>query len=168
MRRPRRLALSVAALGLAIAATGCTYANPVQTHVFYQAADGTNANLIAEGEESPSVGMRNAIVVVADDGSAELLGSVVNYTDETATVSLEGLDEGSQVFSVAVSVPAGDAVSLGSGEGQQAVAVTGLTAEPGDIIELDVSAGDLSTEISLPITDTSAKYYQDAEAGTEG
>src|SRR5699024_2322071 len=43
VRRTRRLVLSVAALGLALGASGCAYTNPVQTHEFYQSSDGTNA-----------------------------------------------------------------------------------------------------------------------------
>ena len=62
MRRPRRLALSVAALGLALAASGCTFMSPVQTNDFYQAGDGTNANLEVDGQFH--TGVRNAVLVL--------------------------------------------------------------------------------------------------------
>lgn len=158
MRRPRRLVLSAAALGLALAATGCSYLNPIQTHEFYQAADGTNANL--EGDNGRfSVGVRNVAVVLGEDGSATLYGAVVNYSGEDATVELEGTSEGTVDFSGQVPVAAGQTVLLGAGEEEHLVSIGSVGTPAGALMELTVTAGDQSTEISLPVLDTTLEYY---------
>lgn len=162
MRRPRRLALAAAAMGLALAATGCTYFSPVQTHEFYQTADGTNANLMESG--ALMAGVRNAIVVVGEDGSAQLRGSVANYTSEEITVELEGRAEDQVVFSGGVSVPAGGVVELGSGEGSHQIAIGQFDVQPGATMDLTVTANGETVEITLPVTDTSLEYFQDEEA----
>lgn len=158
MRRPRRLVLAAAALGLMAATTGCSYFNPVQTHDFYQAADGTNGSLMTE-QGTFLVGVRNAIVVVQPDGSAQLRGSVVNYTTEDVSVELAGSAEETAAFSTRVSVPGEDVVALGPGESEQLVAIGTLDVAPGDIMELTLSAEGQSLEISLPVTDTTLEYY---------
>lgn len=163
MSRPRRLALAAAALGLALGATGCQYLNPVQTHEFYQAADGTNANLEVDG--MVATGARNMLLLLADDGTAQLLGSVANYTTEDATVELEGTVDGSSVFSGSVTVPAGQTISLGSGEGQQLLPVGSVDVEPGATMDLTVTSGSESTTITIPVLDTTLEYYQDVEGG---
>lgn len=164
MRPTRRLALTVAALGLALTASGCAYFNPTQTHEFYQAADGTNANLSEGGHFT--VGVRNAIVIAPETGDAQLIGSVANYTDEEVTVSLEGTaPDGSTVFATRVAVPAKQTVALGVGEGEQQVAIGELPTEPGEFLTLSVSDGTESTEISLPVTTDDLEYY-DLDGGS--
>lgn len=161
MSRPRRLALAVAALGLALGASGCQYLNPVQTHEFYQAADGTNANLEMNG--MVATGARNMVVLLRKDGSAELLGSLANYTTEDTTVELEGIADGTAVFSGSVTVPAGETVALGSGQNQRSVQVGAVKVPAGAMMELTVKAGGESTTITLPVMDTTLEYYQDAK-----
>ena len=165
MRRPRRLVLSVAALGLALGASGCAYNNPVQTHEFYQAADGTNANL----EQSGMVfaGMRNALVLVAEDGTATFSGTVANYTAEELTVEVEGLNEGTVAFATQATVAAHGTLELGPGEGQQAVAIGELEVAPGALMDLRVTANGESTEITLPVLDDSLNYYQEGSDAAE-
>lgn len=165
VRRPRRLVLSVAALGLALGASGCAYINPVQTHEFYQAADGTNANLDQSG--SVFAGVRNALVLVAEDGTATFSGTVANYTAEELTVEVEGLNEGTVAFATQATVPANGTIELGPGEGQQAVAIGELDVAPGELMDLSVTADGESTEITLPVFDDSLSYYQDDAAGEE-
>lgn len=158
MRRPRRLVLSVAALGLAVSASGCAYLSPVQTHDFYQTADGTNATLEEAGEWT--AGVRNAFLVVAEDDTVEMYGSAVNYTDAKVTVELEGLTDSGVAFSTEVPVPAHETVELGPGPGQHPVAIDGLDVPAGAVMELSVSAGGRSTVITLPVTDTSLSHHQ--------
>lgn len=162
VRRTRRLVLSVAALGLALGASGCAYTNPVQTHEFYQSSDGTNANLEQSG--SVTAGVRNAVVVVDADGAATFSGSVANYTAEEITVELEGLVEGAVVFSTQVAVPAGDVVELGSGPDQQAVSIGELDVAPGELMDLAVSWDGESTEITMPVTDNTLGYFEQGAA----
>ncbi|MGP9537714.1 hypothetical protein ACT3SP_06855 [Brachybacterium sp. AOP43-C2-M15] len=158
MRRSRRLVLSAAALGLALAATGCTYLSPVQTHDFYQAGDGTNANLEMDG--AFYAGVRNAVLVFGEDGSAVFSGTAVNYSDESVTVDLEGLSEGQGVFSAQVEVPARSTVEMGPGEGQQLVPVGEVDVLPGTILDLKVTAGGEETTVSLPTLETSFSHLE--------
>lgn len=151
VRRPRRLALVVAAAGIALTASGCTAFNPMQTHDFYQAADGTNAN--PEG-----VGVRNAILVLGDGGDGEVYLTVANETTEDATAELTGTFEGQEVFSASIPVAAGETVMVGAGDGEQ-IHVRDAAPKPGDIMELTVASGDSSTTISLPVMDDSLGYY---------
>ena len=159
MRRPRRLVLSAAALGLALAASGCTYLSPVQTHEFYQAADGTNA--VVELDGAAQAGVRNAVLVFGEDGTATFSATVVNHSAEDITVELEGLSEGSAVFSSTVEVPSRGTVRLGPGEdSQQTVPVTADGVLPGSVLELNVSVGGESTTISLPTFEDNLSHYQ--------
>lgn len=158
VRRPRSLALSVAAVALALGASGCTYFNDTQTHDFYQAADGTNS--------APEVpGVRNAVLVVDDNGDGRFMGTAVNPTEADATVELVGEYEGTTVFSTSVDVPAGGTVALG-GEGDQAVTATGVQAPAGAIMQLTVrSQGQEDQTISLPVQDESLPYYGGSDSG---
>lgn len=161
MRRSRRSVLAAAALGLALAATGCTYLSPVQTKEFYQAADGTNANIEQDG--ALFAGVRNAVVVVAEDGTPAFSATVVNYTDEDITVALEGVAEGSAVLATDVQVPAHGTTDLGPGEGRTLVPIGAVDLVPGTIIDLEVTAGGQTTTISMPVLDDSLEYYDFTE-----
>lgn len=162
MRRPRRLALAVAAVGLALGAAGCGYLSPIQTHDFYQTADGTNLNLEQGGE--PAIGTRNMIVVVADDGQATLFGTVANYTTEDATVELEGAADGQTAFAGRVSVPAGQTVQIGPDSGQHLVQIGKLDVKPGALMKLTVTAIGETGTVTLPVTNTELDYYKKADS----
>lgn len=162
MRPSRRLVLSAAAMGLALVASGCTYLSPIQTHDFYQAADGENANISLDGHLY--AGVRNAIVVLNEDGSAIFSASVVNYSEEDATVDLEAVKDGSPLFSASIDVPAGGVVRIGSGEGEQSVPVSAADILPGVILDLDVTAGGQVTTVSLPTIETNIAHYGEAPA----
>ncbi|MCS6712262.1 hypothetical protein JSY14_09615 [Brachybacterium sp. EF45031] len=157
-QRRRRLALAAAALSLALAGTGCSYLNPVQTHEFYQAADGTN-------EQLGPVGVRNAVVVVDESGAGQFSTTLVNDSSEDASVELTGLADGSDAFSHTVTVPAGGTVRLGSGEGAEQVPVSNLAVPAGAMMELRVRAGDQETTMSLPVLDQTLEYYKSASDG---
>ncbi|MGP9680434.1 MULTISPECIES: hypothetical protein [unclassified Brachybacterium] len=163
MRRPRRLVLSAAAVGLALAASGCSYLSPVQTHDFYEAADGTNANLEQSG--ALYAGMRNTLIVVGEDGSATFYGTAVNYSDETISIDLEGTADGTAVFSTSVSVPAHETVALGPDEGQQQVPLEEVPVKPGALIDLDVSVSGESTTITLPVLEGSVGHLSTSAQG---
>lgn len=166
VRRPRRLVLSAAALGLALAASGCTYLSPVQTHEFYQAADGTNANFELDGVTQ--AGVRNAVLVFGQDGTATFTATVVNYSGEEIVVDLEGIAEGTTIFSSTVEVPVQSTVRLGPGEeSQQTVPVTADGVMPGSVLDLNITVGEQSTTISLPTFEDNLSHYQ-SEAPAAG
>jgi len=159
VRRSRRLVLSAAALGLALAATGCTYLSPVQTKAFYQAADGTNGNIMVE--DSLYAGVRNAVLIFEEDGTPIFSATVVNYSDEEIAVQLEGrTGEGEALFTTEVQVPAQGTVELGPGEGRELVPVGAADVVPGAILELDLTAAGYVTTISLPTLETTLEHYQ--------
>lgn len=158
VRRPRRLVLSVAALGLALSASGCAYINPTQTHEFYQSSDGTNANLEQSG--MVTAGVRNALVLIGEDGAATFSGTVANYTSEEITVEVEGLIEGSVAFATQVTVPASGTIELGPGPDQQAVAIGELDTAAGELMDLTLSADGESTEITMPVIDNTLGYFE--------
>src|SRR5699024_5858350 len=139
------------ALGLALAASGCTFMSPVQTHEFYQAGDGTNANLEVDG--AFHVGVRNAVLVMDETGAPTFSATVVNYSDEDLVVELEGQDEGAAVFSTRVKVPAQVTHGLGPGEGPQAGQSGARDAAPGATLALPLTSGARSTRASLPPPD---------------
>lgn len=152
VRRPR-LVLSVAAAALAATAvSGCTYINDTQTHDFYQAADGVNVN-------PTGLGVRNAVLVADGKGGGSLATTVVNDTDQDATVTLTGTYQDAPVFRTDVRVPAQSTVAVGS-QGEQQVSATDLGAKAGDMIELHVSApGQADASSPLPVVDRSLGYY---------
>lgn len=159
--RPRRLALAVAAAALAVSVSGCAYFNDTQTHEFYQAADGTNAN-------PTGVGVRNAVLVVDAKGNGRLYTTVTNTDQQARTVQLEGTFDGSTVFSASVSVPAGGVTPVGM-PGQQAITASSVAAKPGSIMQLSVTApGQKATTISMPVMDDSLGYYPAASDGGQG
>lgn len=168
LRRPR-LALAVAAMALSLGATGCSYMNPVQTHDFYQAADGTNVSL-QDHSDNFTFGVRNAVVVVDDAKRGELLASVVNYTDEDATVTLEGTDEGTVIFSQRLKVPANSAVQIepknlhkNQDPGEAAPTEVGVDDFPvaaGATMQLTMSVDGQERTETMPVTNTSLAYYK--------
>ncbi|MGO2993858.1 hypothetical protein [Brachybacterium alimentarium] len=161
--RSRRLVLSAAALGVALAASGCTSFSPVQTHEFYQAGDGTNANIEQAG--AVFAGVRDAIVVVEDDGTATFHGSVVSYAKEDVSVELTGMSGGSTLFSASISVPAEGVVDLGADEGQQEIPLSDFPVKPGEVFDLEVSADGQSDTISVPVADTTLSHLGPPPAG---
>lgn len=161
MRRSRRYVLSAAALGLALAASGCTYMSPVQTKDFYQAADGTNANIEQDG--ALYAGVRNAVLVVGADGAATFSATVANYSDEEISVELTGLEEGSTLFSATVQVPAHETLEIGHSGAEQEIPVSTVSAHAGAILDLEVVAAGQATTVSLPVLDDSLEYYQSEE-----
>jgi uncharacterized membrane protein YgcG len=168
LRRPR-LALTIAAVALSVGATGCSYMNPVQTHDFYQAADGTNVSL-QDSSKNFTFGVRNAIVVVDDSKRGELLASVVNYTDEDATVTLEGTNDGDVIFSQRVKVPANTTIQIEPKSLQKdqdpeestplEIGVDDFPLAAGSTMWLTMTVDGQKRTETMPVTDTSLSYYK--------
>jgi hypothetical protein len=138
----------------------------VQTHDFYQAADGTNAS-ITEGNAFV-VGLRNAIVVVDDAGNGELVASVANYTDEAQSVTLVGKDGDSPVFTTSVDLTPGQVVKIGpatlqdlpEGQSETLVSVPDASDLVGTNLQIEVSLGGQTETATLPVTGTNLEYYK--------
>lgn len=161
-----RIALTAAAAGLALGASGCSYMNPVQTHDFYQAADGTNAS-VSDANHQFLVGMRNAVVVVDSSGRGDLIGSVVNYTDTDQSVELTGTYDGSTVFTKTIALKAGETVKIGPSDLQDdddststVVGTKDFPVPTGDVMNLSLTADGQDDEVTLPVTGQSLEYYK--------
>ena len=100
------------------------------------------------------------LVLVGPDGSAQLLGSVANYTTDDVTVELEGSDDGTVAFSTSVSVPAGGVVTLGDADDQQLAEIGQLDVEPGAVMDLKVAGADGEAVITIPVLDDTLDHYK--------
>ena len=81
MRRPhiKKLTLAVTIASLAVTLTGCSGAGPsAATRMIKQVTDGAEARITAEGNNLSIV---NALLVATEDGSAVVVGTMVNYLD---------------------------------------------------------------------------------------
>ena len=154
-RRPLTRVAAIAAastLGL----SGCSYLSPVQTHYFYQPAEGAVANFTVEDIDNP-VGLRNFLVVVTDDG-ANLTGVVSNQSSMDQSVNI-GIPQGSATHTVRVDVPAGQARDLS----EEPIELSNLAAKPGDNLVLEVSVGSETQHVTVQVLDDSLPYLGDSE-----
>ena len=162
MRGHRRLAAAAAAsLALALGASGCAFLSPVQTHEFYQASDGTNGMLRPE-EGGAGVKMRNAQLIVDEDGRAEFSAFFGNDSAETQTVSIDVTTlDGTTVISQSIEIPAHQSLTVGP-NADESIGQDDTTAQPGDYAELVLSGqGMTEVTINLPVNDTSLGYPED-------
>ena len=86
MRRPQRekLTLAVVIASLAVTLTGCSGAGPnAATRMIKQVTDGAEARI--ETEQS-NISIVNALLVATADGSAVVVGTMVNYLDTPDTL----------------------------------------------------------------------------------
>jgi hypothetical protein len=169
-----RFALTAAAVGLALGASGCSYMNPVQTHDFYQAADGTNAS-VTDANHQFVVGVRNAIVVVDSSKRGDLVASVVNYTDKDQTVELTGTHDGTTVFTKTLPLTSGQTVKIGPADiqdgGKSAAVQVGADDFPvatGEVMNLTLTVDGQDDKITLPVTGQSLEYYTGNTSAEKG
>lgn len=153
--RRRLLATSTATLAaLALGACGTSF--NAQTNQQYQAAEGANLN----GE----VDVKNAVLVVAEDGSATVSAGIVSQLDEAeaiTNVTVDGPDGPLDVVRLARSVlqlPAKDIVTLGSSR-ENAFTVQDAGDIAGRYVTLTISF-DSSPDVTIdaPAVERSATY----------
>lgn len=158
MRRIRRLAVAAASVAMALGASGCAYFNPMQTHEFYRAADGISTTLTTT-EGMAGIHLRNAQLIVDDEGRAELYAYLSNTTDQQQSVTLAATAaDGSTILNQTVQLPAGEGVTIGP-DGDETIGQDSTTATPGDNAAMTVSGDGIEQqEITLPVADTSLGY----------
>ncbi len=143
-----RLAASLA-LGTAVilGATGCNMLAPQATTIDYSASDGVNI------PDSGPLKVRNAMFIANEDGSlGNLLGAVVNDTDEDITLNVS-VDGESQVLRVL----ANDVVSLGIDSAPMLFEQVGI---PGSDVEVAFQSGEgTGVEVNVPILDGTLPHY---------
>lgn len=148
-----RLVASAALSALVLlGATGCTFISPQATKIEYAASDGVNVS-----DADGPIDVRNVFVVANEDGSVgNLIGAIVNPTDEraTLTISLPGSD------TFTITVPAGDNISLGANA--EPLRIVDLDTMPGATIEIHFQSGDSTgVKAAVPVLDGSLSYYAD-------
>ncbi|MCT1866270.1 hypothetical protein M3B90_01810 [Dermabacter sp. p3-SID358] len=140
--------MGIAAFGL----SGCAYFNPMQTHHFYQPAEGALINFTPEGASKP-VGVRN-LLAVKDANGVKVTGALVNQSSQDYTVDLNFVEGVSG--SASINVPAGETIMLG-GDGAEAVQVT-TSKKPGDNLFVDVTVGNETQRLTVQLLDESLEY----------
>lgn len=148
-----RLVASAALSALVLlGATGCTFISPQATKIEYAASDGVNVS-----DADGPIDVRNVFVVATEDGSVgNLIGAIVNPTDEraTLTITLPGSD------SFTITVPAGDSISLGADA--EPLRIVDLDTMPGATVEIHFQSGDSTgVKTAVPVLDGSLSYYAD-------
>lgn len=132
--RTRRLVTTLAAVGAATALAGCGTNINAQTQEWYDATDGTNNSV-----ESTLDGMAvRSVVVVSDGAGATVVGTFVNYGDETDAVSSISVDGQDATLSGDLDVEPDQAVRLGP-PGEARAQVDGAGLEPGATAEVQIS-----------------------------
>ena len=147
-----RLAASAAlALGLVMGATGCSMVTYQATTEKYDPSDGVSANL-------GDIDVRNALVISEDGEDGTLVMSVVNRSDERATVTVQYGDGGDELE---IDVPAGETLVLGSGDEEQVV-LEGIDVEVGGLLPMYFQAGDAEgVEKQVPVLDARLPEYSE-------
>ncbi|MEV4775562.1 DNA modification methylase [Microbacterium sp. LWH12-1.2] len=148
-----RLVASAAVSALVLlGATGCTFLTPQATTIEYPSSDGVNVS----DADGPLV-VRNAFIVATEDGSiGNLVGAIVNPTEEraTMTITLAG------IAPFVVTVSAGETISLGADA--EPLRIIDLDSMPGSTVEIHFQSGDSTgTKAEIPVLDGSLPYYAD-------
>ncbi len=176
--RPRtaRTAFAGLAVAAALALTGCSATNPIQTQLDYPPSDGTAATV-------GDLRVLNLIVIAQEEGGpGTLTGALANGAADDEDVTL--LVGGEQA--VDVTVPGRSTVLIGvTGTHPRYeaidVRVTAVDTAPGGTTAVSVSTGSGGTvEIPVPVLDATLPEYADLvptaeptptptdEAGTQG
>lgn len=157
----RPLSRAAALMGIAaFSLGGCAYVNPMQTHHFYQPAEGALVNFTPEGAAQP-IGVRNLLAVEGANG-VQVTGAVVNQSSQDYTVQLNFVEGASG--SASINVPAGETVMIGGegAEGAEAIDVT-TSKKPGDNVLVDVTVGEETQRLTVQLLDESLEYLAPEE-----
>jgi hypothetical protein len=148
-----RLAASAAlAIGLALGASGCSMLTYQATTEKYDASDGVSADVGA-------LDLRNVLIVSDDGVDGNLVMTVVNTSEEDATLGVQvGTGDGE---TTEIEVGGGETLVLGS-EDDEPVLLEGIDAEVGGLLPLYFQYGDAEgVEKLVPVLDSSLPEYAD-------
>lgn len=138
-----------AALGAGL--TACNYISPQRTADMYAASDGVH---VTAGQ----IQVRNAMLLTdgEDTSKASLLASIVNHTNEAAsiTISIEG------GASAEVELPKNESiVKVGTTDGEM-IELTGAEFKPGQTIKMTFTPNEGETaSIDVPVLDGTLAEY---------
>jgi hypothetical protein len=153
MNRAQRakLALTGAALGVGLLASGCGYTNSQQTSVQYQSSDGIIADL-------GPLQLRNILIVSSGkDQPGRVIGAVYNSSSQDVTLKLTGA-EGSQTE---VPVKANSSTLLNDTTAEAILSTTGDI--PGSLVDVEISESgtNMSNTVKVPVLDATLPEYKE-------
>jgi hypothetical protein len=152
-----RLALTAAALGIGLLASGCGYTNPQQTSEQYQSSDGIIADL-------GPLKLRNILIVSAgEDQPGRVIGAVYNSSSQDVTLTMKGA-QGAQAQ---VPVEANSYTLLNESSDEVILSTTG--GQPGSLVDIQAteSGTNVNSTIKVPVLDvTLPEYKQFLPAGS--
>ena len=81
MRRPhvKKFTIAITAVALALSLTSCGYGPNAATRLIKRVTDGAEATVTTNGS---NLSISNLLLVATEDGSAVVVGTMVNYMDE--------------------------------------------------------------------------------------
>ncbi|WP_203136049.1 DNA modification methylase [Microbacterium sp. JZ31] len=150
--------LSLGAVVL-LSATGCASLTHQATTIQYSPSDGVNVPE-PDGGAAP-IQVRNAVIITDAQGTdGNLAAALVNDTEESATLNLEWGEQ-----TATVRVPAGETISLGSGD-DEPLLLEGIDTEAGATLPLYFQSGDSEGVIAeVPVLDGCLEHFADLVPG---
>lgn len=153
MTAGRRIAASLAVAALAFGVTSCGAINEQSTNTDYAASDGVHVD-VADAQ------VRNLMFVTNSDGSkARLIGTVVNDSDSSLTLTVKA----ASTQPVTISVPADESVKLEDDANQKVI--SGLNIAAGKHAETAFTASGETVDFSVPVVDGTLAEYRDFVPG---
>lgn len=151
MTAGRRIAASLALAGLALGVTSCGTINQQATTASYAPSDGIVENV---GDAK----VRNLMLVTdAEHNEARFIGSIVNGTDTSVSLSIDVASTDIVEFTVG----ANGALKLEDEE----FSVSGLGIGPGEHAPATMVSGGESIETTIPVVDGTLEEYRDFVPG---
>lgn len=155
-KRTARLAVAAAAFAAIAPLTGCANMLSADQTASYEYHGGDGA---WSREDLDGVDIRGLLILQSEEGDAQVFYTVINGADESRDVTLEigpetfrhSLDAG-EAFSQNPENPASDA---------EPAIVSGLDADPGSLLDVEVTVGSASESIAAQVLDGTIPEYAD-------
>lgn len=156
-----RLVASLAIIGLALGASGCSIKRDVESLKPYTPSDGAQVDLA-------QLKARNFIYLKNRGGAGALIGSLVNSGNEATRATLQFTDAATgQKAEISYQVGAGQKLDLGY-NGQNAAAID-LEGEPGQLVKIYVvETGVNGKAMLVPVLDGTLAEYRPILEGLGG
>ena len=151
-RGARTIAIAAASASGALLLAACS---PSTTTLNYDPSDGTGVSVLGEGNHDLR-GINLLVVSAAGGEAGSLLGALTNQTADDASFTLETPG----ASPVAVDVPAGGTVYLGTEDGES-VELDTVEGTPGDYLDATLTVGADTAEFQLPVLDGTLSEYAD-------
>ncbi|AXG14350.1 hypothetical protein [Intrasporangium calvum] len=143
----RRVAAALGGLAVAALASGCMVANPVQTDVPYEPADGVSADV-------GDLAIRDLLVVGSGEGTAVVSGAAFNGGTEPVTLRVTPQGAASGTGSE-IEVAPRQQLNLAT----KGLHFDGVDAKPGSIVSLSITTRPGGTTIvSVPVVTAAGPY----------